>query len=126
MKHWSEMYLIFAEFRNKTRKLMKGPVDFPSYALDNIFYNIIQYFCDSLSELLDFYSSIYDNKVVFGDFNLIEKYEILLKNKKIADVWNSYFDSVTDSLDFFDPLKLIMRILMHSKTFWKGFTITRV
>ena len=65
---------------------MKGPVDFPSYALDNIFYNIIQCFCDSLSELLDFYSSIYDNKVVFGDFNLIEKYEILLKNKKIADV----------------------------------------
>ena len=63
---------------------MKGPVDFPSYALDNIFYNIIQYFCDS--ELLDFYSSIFDNKVVFGDFNLIEKYEILLKNKKIADV----------------------------------------
>ena len=80
------MYLIFAEFRNKTRKLTKGPVDFPSYALDNIFYNIIQHFCDSLSELLDFYSSIYDNKVVFGDFNLIEKYEILLKNKKIADV----------------------------------------
>ena len=29
-----------------------------------------QYFCDSLSELLDFYLSIYDNKVVFGDFNL--------------------------------------------------------
>ena len=29
-----------------------------------------QYFCDSLSELLDFYSSIYDNKDVFGDFNL--------------------------------------------------------
>ena len=29
-----------------------------------------QYFCNSLSKLLDFYSSIYDNKVVFGDFNL--------------------------------------------------------
>ena len=29
-----------------------------------------QYFCDTLSELLDFYSSIYNNKVVFGDFNL--------------------------------------------------------
>ena len=29
-----------------------------------------QYFCDSLSQLLDIYSSIYDNKVVFGDFNL--------------------------------------------------------
>ena len=32
---------------------------------------------------------------------LIEKDEILLKNKKIADVFNSYFDSVTDSLDLF-------------------------
>ena len=31
---------------------------------------------------------------------LLEKYEILLKNKKIA-VLNSYFDSVTDSLDLF-------------------------
>ena len=29
-----------------------------------------QYFCDSLSELLDFYSSIYDNKVVLGHLNL--------------------------------------------------------
>ena len=29
-----------------------------------------QYFCDSLSEFLDFYSSIYNNKVVFGDFNV--------------------------------------------------------
>ena len=32
---------------------------------------------------------------------LIENDEILLKNKKIADVLNSYFDSVTDSLDLF-------------------------
>ena len=29
-----------------------------------------QYFCYSLSKPLDFYSSIYDNKVAFGDFNL--------------------------------------------------------
>ena len=29
-----------------------------------------QYFCDPLSELLDFYSSFYDIKVVLGDFNL--------------------------------------------------------
>ena len=29
-----------------------------------------QYFCDSLSKLLDFYSSSYDNKVFFGDSNL--------------------------------------------------------
>ena len=37
-----------------------------------------QYFCDSLSELLDFYSSIYDNKVVFGDFNLEISHPVML------------------------------------------------
>ena len=59
---------------------------------------------------------------------LIEKDEILLKNKKIADVFNSYFDSVTDSLDLFSWSTQTdnEKILMHSKTFWKGFTITRV
>ena len=31
----------------------------------------------------------------------IKKDEILLKNKKIADALNSYFDSATDSLDLF-------------------------
>ena len=29
-----------------------------------------QFFYDSLSQILDFYSSIYDIKVVFSDFNL--------------------------------------------------------
>ena len=32
---------------------------------------------------------------------LNEKDEVLLKNKKTADVLNSYFDSVTDSLDLY-------------------------
>ena len=32
---------------------------------------------------------------------LIEKDKILLKNKKIADILNSYFNSVIDSLDLF-------------------------
>ena len=32
---------------------------------------------------------------------LIENNEILLKNQKIGDALNSYFDSVTDSLDLF-------------------------
>ena len=43
----------------------------------------------------------FSNKNAKGDSNimLIEKDEILLKNKKIADVLNSYFDSVTNSLD---------------------------
>ena len=34
-----------------------------------------------------------------SNIKLIEKDEILLKNKEIAEVLNSYFDSVTNSLD---------------------------
>ena len=43
----------------------------------------------------------FSNKHGKGHCNIlvIEKDEILLKNKKIADALNSYFDSVTDSLD---------------------------
>ena len=37
-----------------------------------------QYFCDSLSELLDFYSSIYDNKVAFGEINLEISHPVML------------------------------------------------
>ena len=37
-----------------------------------------QYFFDSLSELVEFYSSIYDNKVVFGDFNLEISHPVML------------------------------------------------
>ena len=45
----------------------------------------------------------FSNKLAKGDFNnvLIEKDEILPKNKKIAYFLNSYFDWVTDSLDLF-------------------------
>ena len=44
---------------------------------------------------------------------LIEKDEILLKNKKTPDILNSYFDPVTDSLIYLlGPLQLIVRILM--------------
>ena len=41
------------------------------------------------------------NKHAKGDSNiiLIEKGEVLLKNKEIPNVLNSYFDPVTDSLD---------------------------
>ena len=37
-----------------------------------------------------------------SDILLIEKDELLLKSKKVADVFNSYFQSVTDSLDLFE------------------------
>ena len=55
-----------------------------------------QYFCDCLSELLDFYSSFYDNKVAFGDFNLDISHPVLLSfmnNKKSINLvkWNTSF-----------------------------------
>ena len=63
----------------------------------------------------------FSNEWAKGDSKimLIEKDEIFRKNKKIADVLNSYFDSVTDSLDLFSSLllKSIMRILKQSKSF---------
>ena len=38
---------------------------------------------------------------------LIEKDELLLKTKKVADVFNSYFQSITDCLYLFEwPLEL--------------------
>ena len=37
-----------------------------------------------------------------SDILLIEKAELLLKNKKVADVFNSCLQSTTDSLDLFE------------------------
>ena len=62
------------------------------------------YFLDTLNDLLDFYSGIYDNKVVFGDFNLeptnpvmmnfmdSQNFTNLIKN-------NTYFKGVGSCLD---------------------------
>ena len=57
----------------------------------------------NLNSFWDKCKPYFSNKHAKDDSNviLIEKDEILLKNKKIADVLNSYFDSVTDSLDLF-------------------------
>ena len=45
----------------------------------------------------------FSNKHAKSDSNIMlnEKHGILIKNKKIADLLNSYFDSVTDLLDLF-------------------------
>ena len=37
-----------------------------------------------------------------SDILLIEKDELLLKKKKVADVFNSYFQLITNSLDLFE------------------------
>ena len=48
----------------------------------------------------------FSNKHSKGDSDilLIEKDELLLKYKKVADIFNSYFQSITDSLDLFEWL----------------------
>ena len=48
----------------------------------------------------------FSNKHSKGDSDilLIEKDQLLLKNKKVDNVFNSYFQSVTDSLDFLNGL----------------------
>ena len=52
----------------------------------------------------DKYKPYFSNKHSKGDSDilLIEKDELLLKNKKVADVFNSYFLSVADPLDLFE------------------------
>ena len=52
----------------------------------------------------DKYKPYFSNKHSKGDSDilLIEKDELLLKNKKVADVFNSYFLSVIDPLDLFE------------------------
>ena len=48
----------------------------------------------------------FSSKHFEGDLEklLIEKYELLLKNKKIADIINYYFQSITDALIYFKDL----------------------
>ena len=48
----------------------------------------------------------FSNKHSKGDSDilLIEKDELLLKYKKVADIFNSYFQSITNSLDLFEWL----------------------
>ena len=53
-----------------------------------------QYFCDPLSELLDFYSIVYDIKVVLGDFNLDISHLVMLSfinNKTFINLVNLTF-----------------------------------
>ena len=63
-----------------------------------------QYFCNSLSKLLDFYSSIYDNKVVFGDFNLEISHPVMLSfmsNENFINLvkGNTYFKGNVSCID---------------------------
>ena len=66
---------------------------------EGYFQNLIVATCSKL--FWDKCKPYFSNTHAKGDSNIIEKGEILLKNKKIVDVLNSYFHSVTDSLDLF-------------------------
>ena len=65
--------------RNSGGLLVFGRSSIPARMISNYRLPLDnQYFCDSLSDLLDFYSSIYDNKVVFGDFNIEISHPVVL------------------------------------------------
>ena len=73
-----------------------------------------QEYCDSLNPFLDSKSfwksckSHFSNKRSFGELKIAlnESSEILTEKMKIAKTFNSYFKSVTDSLELFDwPLQ---------------------
>ena len=71
----------------------------------------------------------FSNKHANGDSNitLIEEDEMLLKNKKIADVLNSYFDLVTDSADLFSWFTQTNNKNTDARqNILKDFTITQV
>ena len=46
------------------------------------------YFLDTLNDLLDFYSGIYDNKVVFGDFNLEPTNPVMINSMESQNFTN--------------------------------------
>ena len=63
-----------------------------------------QHICDSISKILDFYSSIYDNKVVFGDFNLEILHPVMLSfmsNENLINLMkgNTCFESKHSCID---------------------------
>ena len=86
---------------------------------------INNYFFDTLNDLLDFYPGIYDNKVVFGDFNLeptnpvminfmdSQNFANLIKNNTcFKEVVNPVMINFMDSQNF--------RILIKNNTCFKG------
>ena len=59
----ADTQIILFEINLRKKGLIVGTYKLPS--LDS------QYILDTLSDLLDFYSKNYDNKVILSDFNLI-------------------------------------------------------
>ena len=63
-----------------------------------------QYFCDSLSQRLDFYSSTYNKKAMFGDFSLETSHLVMLSfmnNKDVINLVkvNAYFKGKGSCID---------------------------
>ena len=70
-----------------------------------------QYFLDSLSDIIDYYSNVYDNHIVIGDFNL-EPSQMYLKT--FLETHN-YFNLVKNNTCFKGPGSCIDLILTNRK-----------
>ena len=98
--------------KNKANKT-KDPKDILKYKKQSNFVVKInnqskQEHFDSLKSFWKSCKPYFSNKHSFGDSNIAlnENSEILTENVKIAKNFNSYFESVTDSLELFDwPLQ---------------------
>ena len=70
-----------------------------------------QYFLDSLSDIVDYYSNVYGNHIVIGDFNL-EPSQMYLKT--FIETHN-YFNLVENNTCFKGPGSCIDLILIQIK-----------
>ena len=70
-----------------------------------------QYFLDSLSDIIDYYSNIYDNHIVIGGFNL-EPSQMYLKTFMKT---HNYFNLVKNNTSFKGPGSCIDLILTNTK-----------
>ena len=75
-----------------------------------------QYFLDPLSDIIDYYSNVYDNHIVIGDFNLKPSQMYL---KTFIETHN-YFSLLKNNACFKGPGSCIDLILTNRKYSFQG------
>ena len=75
-----------------------------------------QYFLDSLSNIIDYYSNVYDNHIVIGDFNL-EPSQMYLETFMET---HNYFNLIKNNTSFKGPESCIDLILTNRKYCFQG------
>ena len=75
-----------------------------------------QYFLDSLSDIIDYCSNVYDNHILIGDFNL-ETFQMYLETFMETHI---YFNLVKNNTCFKGPGSCIDLILTNRKYCFRG------